>query len=461
MTELCPNCASVLFFDPHSGKLACRNCGSKFEINPLEERIADLKQAGFISESVLENNKRSDDNVSFENPDVASSLEQIMAEIDSELNDIITDENPQLKDTSDEEISKFLEQQIDKKIQIEEEYYEATEYICNQCGASITINDTEASTVCIYCGCPSVVYNRVVKLRKPKMIIPFKITKEEAEQSVRDTLKRGSFVPKQIKNFSADCVRAIYIPYTLTDLIYNASLQLSSSYHSGDNSYTIYYLREGKANYNKIPVEASKTLSDQSSKKLEPYYFNDLVDFDEKYLYGFYSDIADEDSKISESKAVERARNLFGERIKEDISGSDIKILDVKNEFYHINQVNNVMLPAWFVTFRYKDQPHTILVNGQTGKVSGGVPWDFSKVTVAALSVFIIIAIGFYMLFSLVIPTLAKDDSAITILFLLVVIGGLILLSWGIKKITKVTEAIKLTQSGSMFKYVKERQGDL
>ena len=35
------------------------------------------------------------------------------------------------------------------------------------------------------------------------------------------------------------------------------------------------------------------------------------------------------------------------------------------------------MLPAWFVTFDYQGKHHTVLVNGQTGKIDGQWPKSF------------------------------------------------------------------------------------
>ncbi|MBQ7833489.1 MAG: hypothetical protein IJ336_07940, partial [Lachnospiraceae bacterium] len=74
-------------------------------------------------------------------------------------------------------------------------------YACTSCGAEISVNSTEVSTYCAYCGQPTIVFSRVSEERKPKYILPFKVTKEQAVQKIRSKMRLGFFVPSEIKNF--------------------------------------------------------------------------------------------------------------------------------------------------------------------------------------------------------------------------------------------------------------------
>ena len=38
-----------------------------------------------------------------------------------------------------------------------------------------------------------------------------------------------------------------------------------------------------------------------------------------------------------------------------------------------------VMVPVWILTTRYNDVPYTFMMNGQTGKVVGSLPYDKTK----------------------------------------------------------------------------------
>jgi hypothetical protein len=38
-----------------------------------------------------------------------------------------------------------------------------------------------------------------------------------------------------------------------------------------------------------------------------------------------------------------------------------------------------VLLPVWIMAYRYRDQLFRVLINGQTGKLSGEAPFDWTK----------------------------------------------------------------------------------
>ncbi|MBR6887371.1 MAG: hypothetical protein IKN16_02880, partial [Selenomonadaceae bacterium] len=41
--------------------------------------------------------------------------------------------------------------------------------------------------------------------------------------------------------------------------------------------------------------------------------------------------------------------------------------------------VSYAMVPVWILTTRYQDKPYTFMMNGQTGKVVGSLPYDTTK----------------------------------------------------------------------------------
>lgn len=427
MTETCPNCAAPLLFNPSNGMLDCKMCGCSFR--PEDVNAAEMQQQSVEEQYEL---------IGLDGVENAQNADNQSVKTEAELQGekLYGDPNS------------------------EENFYDSSIFICNQCGAEIAVNTTEASTACIYCGCPNIVFDRVSRMRKPTYIIPFSVTKEEAEDKVRNIVRKGFFIPKEIKNFSADCVRGIYIPYWLTDLNMDLKIEVKGRVGSGKSSHTEYFLRSGECEFHKLTNDASITLADMSSAKLEPYFFDDLKSFDKNYLSGFYSDAADVEKVDGERLAVEKALNLMQENLLESVNANRKEIIgrDMKRT---VNNVESAMLPAWFVTFSYKGKPHTILVNGQTGKVSGGVPWNkklFAWIFAAFCLSFLTV---FTALTSLWVPYLFQSEDANWKIIVVIVCAGIGLMTAGIEKIKKVMSAIKLTQSQSMFGYVKKRQGDL
>ena len=60
------------------------------------------------------------------------------------------------------------------------------------------------------------------------------------------------------------------------------------------------------------------------------------------------------------------------------------------------------MVPVWILTTRYKDEPYTFMMNGQTGEVVGSLPIDESKLRKRLLIAFAItVVIAFAVLYAI------------------------------------------------------------
>ena len=233
MITQCKNCAGQLVFDPKKQMLVCDHCGSEFKPEEFD----------------------------------ASEKEPFWDKKAEAMSDIYGSDSA--------------------------EFMDCYVYTCGSCGGEIIINGSEASTKCIYCGNSAVVFNRISRQKRPNYIIPFKLTKEEAVEAVRNRFKKGMFIPKAIKDFKAENVRGIYIPYWIVDCDHKAAVVISGRVSSGKSSRTVYYGRAGRMRFNDLPIDASKMLSDESSSRLEPFNMNSVKPFDEDYLLGFYSNISD------------------------------------------------------------------------------------------------------------------------------------------------------------------------
>ena len=131
----------------------------------------------------------------------------------------------------------------------------------------------------------------------------------------------------------------------------------------------------------RLPIDASSVLSNESSERLEPFNMSEMKPFNESYLLGFYSDISDVEYDAVTDLVRKRAKRIFEDYAKSDVVSDKDPIVTFS---YHDTEifdedVGYAMLPAWFITYRYRGQNNTILVNGQTGKVAGIYPASKKK----------------------------------------------------------------------------------
>lgn len=393
----CPNCMAALIYNPQYGKLHCLSCNSTFETNAFEE-----------------------------------------------------------KEKNEETIANRETDEL-KKAGIIDELMECNIYTCTACNAELAVNGVETSTFCAYCGQPTIVFNRVSSTKKPKYIIPFSITKEQAVSSIRNHLSKGSFVPPEIQNFSVERVRGIYIPYWLYDIRYFDEQYLSGEVKSGKSTITKYYYRSATTTFYDVTMDASKQLNDESSQRLEPFDTVAVQDFEPSYLTGFYADCFDMSETEMESYARARCMQMFNQQIEKSIHASNIKLLKNAPKL-EVLKTEYAMFPAWFLTFRYQDVPYTILVNGQTGKVVGAVPFTKAKVSmlfwaIGALASMICTGLAVFFL-----QAGTEVDSDILEIVLYGIVGGFVMWGNGANKLKKVKKSIELSKSTKMNSFVKDRQ---
>ncbi|WP_248404901.1 zinc ribbon domain-containing protein [Butyrivibrio fibrisolvens] len=395
----CKNCGARIVYNPGTGRLQCEYCDSSFDISEYNIKD-DYKEEAPIHESKIYGGDINSDNM------------------------------------------------------------ECMIYRCSACGAEISVNGVEASTFCVYCGSPNVIFSRVARLKKPQKILPFYLTKQHAEHLIRNKINSGFFIPNEIKNFHTEMIRGIYIPYYVTNVAYRDSAVVESEVGSGKTRHKTYSLRSGYCIFDHMTTDASTRLSDSLSVKLEPYNLTVLRDFNINYLTGFYSDISDVAPKEACRTAIDRSEHLFTDALLGSVRGSDKKIINHNPEYLVKDEPMKVMLPAWFLTFRYNDKPYTILVNGQTGKVIGGIPWDQKRfwvvfaILAVILSLITLPIIGSFLDYE----SVRRSSSSIGKMIISMVFTIIAISVTGIKKLKKVLSSIRLTSEKSLTRYVSKRQ---
>ena len=73
-------------------------------------------------------------------------------------------------------------------------------YICKGCGAELLTDDTTTATECPYCGSPTILPDRIDNSVKPEMVIPFTVTKEQAQKQFEEYFHGKILLPNIFKN---------------------------------------------------------------------------------------------------------------------------------------------------------------------------------------------------------------------------------------------------------------------
>ncbi len=271
----------------------------------------------------------------------------------------------------------------------EKEFSEHTNlYHCGSCGAEIIAEENQTATFCYYCHGPVILSGRLSGEYKPGKVIGFKITREQALDSFKKWCGKRWFLPKDFNSDEQlEKMTGLYVPFWVADCDLNAEYRALGkkvrSWRSGNYRYTetkeYDVTRNAEIFTDGIPADGESKIDDLLMESIEPFNYSEAQPFSMSYLSGFYADKYDVDKQVVFPKIKLRAEEAAKNVIKSSISG--YSSVSTRYERYNIigTKWQYMMLPVWFMTYKYNGQIYSFALNGQTGKLAGTPPLDRKK----------------------------------------------------------------------------------
>lgn len=258
-------------------------------------------------------------------------------------------------------------------------------YSCQSCGGEIVGDETTAATSCPYCGNPVVFMGQFSGDLKPDYVIPFKLDKKAAKESLLKHYKGKILLPKAFKDQNhIDEIKGIYVPFWLFEADANAHIRYKatrvrrwsdSSYRYTETSYFA-VVRGGSIGFERVPVDGSSKMPDDLMESIEPYNFNEATDFQTAYLAGYLADKYDVDANESIDRANTRIKRSVEESFLKTVKGFDTVVPE--NTFVNLSngQAKYALYPVWLLNTSWQGKNYLFAMNGQTGKFVGDLPMD-------------------------------------------------------------------------------------
>ena len=261
-------------------------------------------------------------------------------------------------------------------------------YSCKSCGAEITGDDTLGATVCPYCGQSTIVKGQFEGALRPDYIIPFKVDKKAAMNAFYEASLKAPFLPDSFRDKKKiEEMAGIYVPFWMFDcdcdayLTYNAQRVTTWSDANYRYTKTDFYklLRQGGVGFANIPVDGSKKADDTYMEAVEPFDYNDAVEFNGAYLSGYLADKYDVSHEDSIGRANERVKNSTVQAFSHTTAGYLNVVPEGASVSFSNGKTRYALLPVWMLNIRYQEENFQYAINGQTGKVVGKWPVDKKK----------------------------------------------------------------------------------
>ena len=96
-------------------------------------------------------------------------------------------------------------------------------------------------------------------------------------------------------------------------------------------------------------------------------------------MTGYLADKYDVTAEDCTERVNKRMENSAIAVLENTVQGYDECEVEDSAVIKDIGKVLYAMVPVWILTTRYNDKPYTFMMNGQTGKVVGSLPYDTFK----------------------------------------------------------------------------------
>jgi hypothetical protein len=135
-------------------------------------------------------------------------------------------------------------------------------------------------------------------------------------------------------------------------------------------------MRGGNMAFERVPVDGSSKMADDLMESIEPFRFNDAVEFQTAYLSGYLAERYDVTAKESEERANERIRKSVESTLRDTIRGYENIETESKSIRLHNGSYKYALYPVWILNTTWNGEKYTFAMNGQTGKFVGNLPVD-------------------------------------------------------------------------------------
>ncbi len=361
----CPSCGNQLKYNADKKQISCSHCGYGEEVNTANDKVV---------ETSLHNDLKG--------------------------------------------VKNFSPEEVNKKV-----------FDCQNCGAKFMVESDKMNITCGFCGSDNVNLDALKhQYIQPVGIIPFYISKEEANRKFERWIKQGTFHPNKLRRLSrVEGLHGLYIPFWTYDAKTESTWEGQAGYftqgHAGrmpggrgrmgrigkvamGRSMRVgnqqvpqirWQRKSGRLShfFDDVLVVASGEIEQKEVNKM-PFRLDEIVNYDPKLIMGWESEIyqieLDVGYSIAERLMEHRLRNMCSAQL----GGDTQRNLHVSSN-KTAQTYKHIVLPFWICSYTYQNKIYRFLINGQTGRVYGQKPTSWIKIGFLILLI-VLIFVGIWYL---------------------------------------------------------------
>lgn len=308
--------------------------------------------------------------------------------------------------------SKVVEHKLTKRAlnSIKTEEKTSTSMQCEGCGAIVEVDATSTATTCPYCGSNYVLAKKQMDALIPDGVVPFKIDKVKTGEIYNNWIKSRWLAPNTLKTlYQTDKLQGIYIPFWTFDAKVDArytamggeDYEVTYKDDNGEEHREIktrWYPTSGYVNnfFDDVLIKASNKLKSNLLNSLI-YNTQNISSYSPDYMSGYCAEVYTIDLDDAHKEATDKMRKDMKDLCERDVLRQYDRVRNLSmNLSYNDETYKHVLLPIYSTAYYYKGKEYHVLINGQSGVISGEYPKSAFKIASIVILVLVVIAIVFY-----------------------------------------------------------------
>lgn len=257
---------------------------------------------------------------------------------------------------------------------------------CDACGGSVAFDAERQAARCLFCGSVAVhADDGGEAVLVPDAMLPFEVTQPDADARFRRWARSSWWYPAPLRHLAIE-LHALLLPVWR----FEAALEthwaglVSARTRSGKRP------RAGVEHAElSTRVPASMGLGEAELRALQPFREGAAARFDRSLPH--------EVPALSERAAAEVARGQLEQEHRERIIRSQRLTRCNCSVLTQFRDARLTMVPIYIGSFRWRGRPWRLVINGQTGAVTGRAPLDHRKIA-AVVSAAVAVLVAFLLL---------------------------------------------------------------
>ncbi len=283
---------------------------------------------------------------------------------------------------------------------------------CQGCAAEI--ETTDLAETCQFCSGHLVALTAPEGVVPPEAVVPFGIAQAGAQQAFKEWIGSRWFAPNALKKVgSTESLKGTYVPHWTFDANTATAYQGERGEHyyvtktrqvsdgkggtrteTYQERHTRWHPASGHVSraFDDVTVVASQQLPAKRLEQMGPWKLETAVAYQPEYLSGYSALRYDVDPQDGSKTARQEMRDVIEGDVRRDIGGDEQRVHQVNVQYAQM-LFKLVLLPLWLATYVHAGKQWQVMVNANTGKVTGDRPWSVIKIVLTVLSVLAVIAV--------------------------------------------------------------------